>query len=269
MQRARGGGPFTQFRGDSMASVSWSSITNGQDITAVFGFDPLAGDVLTIDNNGISAGSPQFISWFGNVVTINAGGKTFTFTVTGGGEALSDANIVFSNGSNLFLGDNTNDVGDDTAGTFDDAAQNLVGTAGSDRFFGRGGDDTLSGGGGDDIFVLSNGGATPFGNDSVDGGDGFNDNIGVDALSSATDPVVVDFSDHTISNAQGSAVFTNIEAYDPASDSWQALPPMLLPRHGFGAAASEGAIYLPGGASAQGFGAVSDHTVVTFDAAAL
>ncbi len=64
-------------------------------------------------------------------------------------------------------------------------------------------------------------------------------------------------------------VFTNIEAYDPASDSWQALAPMLLPRHGFGAATSEGRIFLPGGAAAQGFGAVNDHTVVTFDAAAL
>lgn len=64
-------------------------------------------------------------------------------------------------------------------------------------------------------------------------------------------------------------VFTNIEAYDPASDSWQALAPMLLPRHGFGAATSDGRIFLPGGAAAQGFGAVNDHTVVTFDAAAL
>jgi N-acetylneuraminic acid mutarotase len=64
-------------------------------------------------------------------------------------------------------------------------------------------------------------------------------------------------------------VFTNIEAYDPASDSWEALAPMLLPRHGFGAASSDGRIFLPGGAAAQGFGAVNDHTVVTFDAAAL
>jgi len=62
-------------------------------------------------------------------------------------------------------------------------------------------------------------------------------------------------------------VFTNVDAYDPADDSWQALAPMLLPRHGFGAAASAGRIFLPGGAAAQGFGAVSSHTVVSFGAA--
>ncbi|MEY4551144.1 MAG: hypothetical protein RL685_7339 [Pseudomonadota bacterium] len=62
-------------------------------------------------------------------------------------------------------------------------------------------------------------------------------------------------------------VFTNVEAYDPLSDSWQALPPMLQPRHGFGAAASEGRIFLPGGAAAQGFGAVDAHTVLSFAAA--
>ena len=64
-------------------------------------------------------------------------------------------------------------------------------------------------------------------------------------------------------------VFPNIDAYDPATDSWQALPPMLLPRHGLGAAVSDGRIFLPGGAAAQGFGAVNDHTVVSFEAVAL
>lgn len=64
-------------------------------------------------------------------------------------------------------------------------------------------------------------------------------------------------------------VFTNIEAYDPATDTWQQLAPMLQPRHGFGAATSDGRIFLPGGAAVQGLGAVNDHTVVTFDAAAL
>jgi N-acetylneuraminic acid mutarotase len=61
-------------------------------------------------------------------------------------------------------------------------------------------------------------------------------------------------------------VWPNIDAYEPASDSWQPLPPMLAPRHGFGAAASDGRVYLPGGAAAQGFGAVNDHTVLSFDA---
>jgi N-acetylneuraminic acid mutarotase len=55
-------------------------------------------------------------------------------------------------------------------------------------------------------------------------------------------------------------VFPKIEAYDPATDSWQALPNMLVPRHGYGAAALEGRIYLPGGATQMAFGAVADHT---------
>ena len=61
-----------------------------------------------------------------------------------------------------------------------------------------------------------------------------------------------------------SGVFDDIEAYDPASDSWQTLPPMLEPRHGLAAAALDGSIYLPGGASSQGFGAVDAHSVLSF-----
>lgn len=60
---------------------------------------------------------------------------------------------------------------------------------------------------------------------------------------------------------EASGVFDDVEAYDPVSDSWYALPPMLEPRHGLGAAALDGRIYLPGGASALGFGAVGEHTV--------
>lgn len=63
-----------------------------------------------------------------------------------------------------------------------------------------------------------------------------------------------------------SGVFPNVEAYDPATDSWEALPPMLVPRHGLGAAALGGRIYLPGGADAQGFGAADAHTVLSFAA---
>jgi Ca2+-binding RTX toxin-like protein len=194
-----------------MATVLWSSITNGQDITSIY--NPLAGDVLHIDNSTISAGNRQFIEWTGNVVTINAGGKTFTFTVTGGGEALSDANITFQNGSNLFIGDQTNAVGND-AGSADDAAQGLAtltGTSGADRFFPRGGNDTANGGGGDDVFVLLNGSAN-FGNDSIDGGTG-NDFIGIGLHGSVTGGMEIEFHDHTLQSlsGQGSAVFSNVE----------------------------------------------------------
>jgi len=58
-----------------------------------------------------------------------------------------------------------------------------------------------------------------------------------------------------------SGVFPQVEAYDPVTDSWEALPDMLLPRHGLAAATFEGRIYLPGGASQQGFGAEDTNTV--------
>jgi hypothetical protein len=35
-------------------------------------------------------------------------------------------------------------------------------------------------------------------------------------------------------------VFPNIDALDRATDSWQALPPLLLPRHGFGSHSTHG-----------------------------
>jgi N-acetylneuraminic acid mutarotase len=56
-------------------------------------------------------------------------------------------------------------------------------------------------------------------------------------------------------NAPGQ-VFDDVEAYDLATDSWSVLEPMKTPRHGFGGAASNGAIYLPGGAPVQIFGAI-------------
>lgn len=59
--------------------------------------------------------------------------------------------------------------------------------------------------------------------------------------------------------AEGSAgVFPEVEAYDPASDTWEVLEPMALPRHGMGAAALGGRIYVPGGGIRQAFGPVAD-----------
>lgn len=54
-------------------------------------------------------------------------------------------------------------------------------------------------------------------------------------------------------------VFAEVEAYDLASDTWHPLEPMPTPRHGTGAAAVDGVIYVPGGASEQAFGAVDTH----------
>ncbi|KYF93781.1 hypothetical protein BE17_07180 [Sorangium cellulosum] len=52
--------------------------------------------------------------------------------------------------------------------------------------------------------------------------------------------------------AQG--VFDDNEVYDTASDTWEVLAPMRTPRHGTGAVAVDGTIYVPGGGTQQGFG---------------
>lgn len=60
-------------------------------------------------------------------------------------------------------------------------------------------------------------------------------------------------------------IFHEVEVYDPSTDSWEQLPDMLIARHGFAAAALEQRIYLPGGATSQGFGAGEAHTVFFFE----
>jgi N-acetylneuraminic acid mutarotase len=56
-------------------------------------------------------------------------------------------------------------------------------------------------------------------------------------------------------NAQNPlGVFPDTEAYDPVADRWEVLPPMPTPRHGTVAVTVGDAIYVPGGASRQGFG---------------
>lgn len=64
-------------------------------------------------------------------------------------------------------------------------------------------------------------------------------------------------------SAQG--VFGNVEAYDPASDSWEEFPPLMVPRHGFQAAVLDGRVYLPGGANRQGGGAFNASSVLYFE----
>ena len=57
-------------------------------------------------------------------------------------------------------------------------------------------------------------------------------------------------------------IFPEVEAYDPAADSWAALPPMSTPRHGLGAVEIQGKLYAPGGATRAGFGAVATNEVL-------
>jgi N-acetylneuraminic acid mutarotase len=59
--------------------------------------------------------------------------------------------------------------------------------------------------------------------------------------------------------AAASGVFEHHQVYDPAQDSWSTLEPMRTPRHGTGAASVDGVLYVPGGATVQGFGAVAIH----------
>ena len=52
--------------------------------------------------------------------------------------------------------------------------------------------------------------------------------------------------------------FKENEAYDPATDSWSTLAPLPTPRHGFGAAVFDNAVYTPGGAPTNGGNQQSD-----------
>jgi hypothetical protein len=45
-----------------------------------------------------------------------------------------------------------------------------------------------------------------------------------------------------------SGTFGEVEAYDPASDGWSALPNLPTPRHGLGAVTMNQSIWLVGGA---------------------
>ena len=63
--------------------------------------------------------------------------------------------------------------------------------------------------------------------------------------------------------ASQSGVFPQVEAYDARADRWESLAPMPTPRHGIGAAVVGDRIWVPGGATLQGFGAVPTHEVFT------
>jgi N-acetylneuraminic acid mutarotase len=69
--------------------------------------------------------------------------------------------------------------------------------------------------------------------------------------------------------ADAAGIFHEIEAYEPATDSWTRLPPMQTGRHGISAAVIGNRIYLPGGATLQGFGATAVNDVYVVDPPAL
>ncbi|MCB9760578.1 MAG: hypothetical protein H6739_12120 [Alphaproteobacteria bacterium] len=51
-------------------------------------------------------------------------------------------------------------------------------------------------------------------------------------------------------------VFDDVTVYDPAADVWAILDPMPTPRHGTGAVAVDGVLWVPGGATKAGLGPV-------------
>ena len=59
-----------------------------------------------------------------------------------------------------------------------------------------------------------------------------------------------------------SGVYPDVEQYDPATNTWNGLSNMKTPRHGMGAAGLDGRLYVPGGATVQGFGSVATHEVL-------
>jgi N-acetylneuraminic acid mutarotase len=58
-----------------------------------------------------------------------------------------------------------------------------------------------------------------------------------------------------------SGVFPQNEVYDPGTDIWTSLAPMPSPRHGIGAAVVGNRIFVPAGATVQGFGASGTNEV--------
>lgn len=56
-----------------------------------------------------------------------------------------------------------------------------------------------------------------------------------------------------------SGVFSETERYDPATDTWTVMEPMLTPRHGTGAATVGDAIWVPAGADEEAFAAIDSN----------
>jgi hypothetical protein len=58
-------------------------------------------------------------------------------------------------------------------------------------------------------------------------------------------------------------VFPQNEVYNPRTDTWESRTAMPTPRHGIGAAVVGENIYIPGGATLQGFGVTGVNEVYT------
>jgi N-acetylneuraminic acid mutarotase len=59
-------------------------------------------------------------------------------------------------------------------------------------------------------------------------------------------------------------IFHEVESYDPSTDRWRTDSPMQTARHGIGAAVVGDRLYVPGGATREGFGAVTANESFAF-----
>jgi hypothetical protein len=64
-------------------------------------------------------------------------------------------------------------------------------------------------------------------------------------------------------SASQAGTFSEVEVYNPDLDSWTRLQPMPLPRHGIGAGVIGNRLFVPGGATLEGFGATAQADVFT------
>ncbi len=189
-----------------MAGVvyNWSELSNGQVISS---FDVNA-DQLVFNDTNIHAQDRAILNWTGTDVVFFSGGKTVHITMANGGRDITTTNVVFADGSKLVVGDNAvGNVNDDGANINVLPASSL---AGNDRFLLLGGDDSQNGGAGNDTFVLGNG-VGAFGDDTIDGGSGTNDWIGISNNPGVTNGALIDFNDRLVTSADGTAHFSNIE----------------------------------------------------------
>jgi Ca2+-binding RTX toxin-like protein len=152
-----------------MATLDWSSLTNGQ----TYAFDSLV-DILHFDELAITAGvgpdadhQLDFFVGSGPVCVFSFGGKEITLDADP--RALTTSNVTFQSGSLFKFGDNT------TAVVPDNSGNTIVGSDLGDWLAGGGGDDSVFGGAGMDMLVVIGSSALgigTYGNDTLNGGTG-------------------------------------------------------------------------------------------------
>jgi Ca2+-binding RTX toxin-like protein len=185
-----------------MATFNWSALANNQTIA----FNPLV-DVLNFNDSTISAADLTFTIG-ADTTRITAGGKNVTLQADR--RSLTTTNVTFSDGSLLLIGDNT------TGTAADEDANTLIGGTGDDRFYGLGGDDVMSGNAGDDEFTMTgvSPSGIPWGNDTIDGGEGIDElnyPTGVSQVANGSVPVTVNLAAGTATSAGGNTKLTSIE----------------------------------------------------------